>query len=68
MTISWSDYDENSKNFKYSPGTLDETSSTHISTLTIIDEAVLVDVTFTCSVSSPNHLASPPHHLHAPQF
>ena len=58
LTVSWSGYDGD--NYSYLPGSLDSTSSSHTSTLTIREAAVLSDHTFTCSVASQEFLASPP--------
>ena len=58
LTVSWSGYDGD--NYSYLPGTLESTSSSHTSTLTIREAAVLSDHTFTCSVASQEFLASPP--------
>ena len=60
LTVSWSGYDGDNENYSYLPGSLDTTISSHTSTLTIREEAVLSDHTFTCTVASQEFLASPP--------
>ena len=57
LTVSWSGFD--GENYSYLPGSLDTTSSSHTSTLTIREAAVLSDHTFTCTVDSQEFLASP---------
>ena len=57
LTVSWSGYDGD--NYSYLAGSLESTSSSHTSTLTIREAAVLSDHTFTCSVASQEFLASP---------
>ena len=59
LTVSWSGYDRDYENYSYLPGSLDTTSSSHTSTLTIREAAVLSDHTFTCTVASQEFLASP---------
>ena len=59
LTVSWSGYDEDNENYSYLPGSLDTTISSHTSTLTIREAAVLSDHTFTCTVASQEFLASP---------
>ena len=57
LTVSWSGFD--GENYSYLPGSLDMSSSSHTSTLTIREAAVLSDHTFTCTVASQEFLASP---------